>query len=128
MMKKIIPVSTIASLCLLIILLNVTTPASAGPFGILAIFIFAYLLFIGLITYFIYLFSRIASHLAKAFAIKRPLESLSLKRSYYLSTIIASAPIMLIALQSVGAGSIYGFILVLIFVVIGCLYISKRIH
>lgn len=128
MIKKIIPISTITSLCLLIILLNVTTPASAGPFGILVIFIFAYLSFTGLITYFIYLLSRIVSHLSKVFVVKRPLETLSLKRSYYLSTIIASAPIMLLALQSVGAGSIYGFILVLIFVVIGCLYISKRIH
>jgi hypothetical protein len=128
MLNKIIMITTIVSLCLLVFLLNVTTPATAGPFGILAIFIFAYLSSLGVVTYFLYGISRVITYLSVEFMVRRPLEPLTLKRSYYYSTIVAAAPILLAGLQSVGAGGIYEFTLVLIFVVIGCLYVSKRSH
>lgn len=110
------------------LLLNLTTPATAGPFGILAIFIFAYLSSLGVMTYFLYGASRVVSHLASAFTVKKPLVPIPFKRSYYYSTVVAAAPVMLVGLQSVGAIGVYEFVLVLIFVVIGCLYITKRIH
>lgn len=128
MLKRIIMITTIVSLCLLIFLLNTTTPATAGPFGILAIFIFAYLSSLGVVTYFLYGISRIIAHLSTVFIARRPFERITLRRSYYYSTIIAAAPILLVGLQSVGAGGVYGFLLVLFFVVIGCLYVSKRTH
>jgi len=128
MLKKIIPIITILSLCSLIVLLNVTNPVLAGPFGILAIFIFSYLLSLGVITYFLYWASRVIRHLSIFFILKKPLPELSFKRAYYYSTILAAAPIMLIGLQSVGSVGLYEFILVAIFVIIGCLYISKRSH
>lgn len=126
MLKKLILTTTIVSLCLLVVLLNATTPTTAGPFGILAIFVFAYLTSLGVVTFFLLTISRIIAHLSVAFMARRPLDGLSLKRSYYYSTIIAAAPILLIAMQSVGAGGIYEFILVILFTAIGCLYVSKR--
>jgi len=116
------------SICLLVILLNTTTPVIAGPFGILAIFIFAYLSMIGLTTIFIYGMSRIISHLSIVFISRKPFESLDFKQSYYYSTVIAAAPIMLIGLQSVGAVGFKEYLLMFIFVIIGCLYVSKRIN
>jgi hypothetical protein len=127
MLKKFVPISTAICLVVIAVLLNVTTPATAGPFGILVIFVGAYLFFIGIITYFIYWVSRVLSHLSIVFIARKPIERLTFKRSYYFSTVISAAPIMLIGLQSVGASSIYGFALVLIFEIIGCLYISKTI-
>jgi hypothetical protein len=126
MLNKIILLSTAVSLCLLIFLLNVTTPATAGPFGILAIFIFAYMSSLGVVTYFLYAMSRVIAHLSAAFMVRRPLDALTLKRSYYYSTIVAAAPILLVGMQSVGAGGVNEFLLVLAFVFIGCLYVSKR--
>jgi len=128
MLKRIILITTVVSLCLLTVLLNVTTPVVAGPFGILAIFFFAYLSSLGLVTYFFYGVSRVIAYLSTAFMARRPFVVLTFKRSYYYSTIIATAPILLIGLQSVGAVGVYEFILVLIFIVIGCLYISKKVH
>ena len=128
MFKIIISTTTIISFVLLIILLNVTAPVTAGPFGILAIFFFMYLLFMGITTYFIYGASRVIAHLSTALIARKPFEVLTLKRSYYFSTIIAAAPIMLIGLQSVGSVNIYEVLLVVIFVFIGCLYISKRVN
>ena len=128
MLKIIISIITVVSFCLLAILLNTTTPVIAGPFGILAIFIFAYFALIGIVSYFIYGMSSVISHLSIAFISKKPFEALSFKRSYYYSTIVAAAPIMLIGLQSVGNVGFYEYLLILIFIIIGCLYISKRIN
>ncbi|HPF31214.1 MAG TPA: hypothetical protein PLO25_02835 [Candidatus Saccharibacteria bacterium] len=128
MIKRIIIIITLISLCLLIYLLNTTTPSEAGPFGILAIFLFAYLSLLGAMTFFLYSISRIISHLSLVFIFKKPSNAISFRHSYYYSTIIASAPILLIALQSVGSNNIYGVLLVCLFIVIGCLYVSKRVQ
>ena len=128
MLKIIISIITILSFCILVILLNITTPVIAGPFGILAIFIFAYLTLIGVTTFFIYGMSRIIAHLSTVFISRKPFEALNFKRAYYYSTIIAAAPIMLIGLQSVGDVGFYEYLLMLIFIALGCLYVSKRIN
>src|SRR5680860_120108 len=128
MFKKIILLITTVSLCLLIVLLNVTTPATAGPFGILIIFIFAYFSSIGLMTNFLYWISRLITHLSTGIVTRKPFEPLTLRRSYYYSTVIAAAPIMLIGLQSVGTVGFYEFLLVFIFIIIGCLYTVSYTH
>ena len=128
MLKVIISVMTIASLCLLFTLLNVTAPATAGPFGILAIFIFVYLSSFGLVTFLLFGIGKFISYLSRTLMLRRPIESLSLKKSFIFSSIIAAAPVMLIGLQSVGETGMYGCLLVLLFTAIGCTYISKRIH
>ena len=128
MLRIIISITTIVSLCLLIVLLNVTTPATAGPFGILSIFFFAYLLSLGVVTFFIYWISRIVAHLSTGLITKKPIVALTVKTAYYYSSVIAAVPILLIGLQSVGAIGVYEIILVSIFVIIGCLYVSKRVH
>jgi len=126
MFKVIISILTVVSVCLLAVLLNTTTPISGGPFGILIIFVFAYLSLIGFVTYFLYGISRIVAHLFVAIIARKPFEILTFKRSYYYSTIIAAGPVMLIGLQSVGTVGLYEYILIFIFISIGCLYVSKK--
>jgi len=128
MLKNIISIITAASIFLLIVLLNITAPVSASPLMILFIFILTYLSSLGITAYIIYGFSYIISHTSTIFATKKPIERISFKRSYYYSTIIAAVPVMLVGLQSVGAIGIYEFFLVLFFALVGCLYVSKRIH
>jgi hypothetical protein len=128
MLERIIPAMTITSLCLLIVMLNIITPASAGPFGVLLIFISAYLSLLGILTYLLVGVSRVITYLSVVFMTRKPFERLTLKRSYYFSTVVAAAPVMLIGLQSVGAVSVYSFLLLIVFVVIGCLYISKIVR
>ncbi|MEI6851048.1 MAG: hypothetical protein WCK26_03720 [Candidatus Saccharibacteria bacterium] len=127
MLKIIISLVTVVSLGLLVMLLNITTPVTAGPFGILAIFICSYLSLIGIVTFFIYGISKIIAHLSVALVSRKPFEALSFKRSYYFSTVIAAAPIMLIGIQSVGNVGLYEYLLMLVFIIIGCLYVSKKI-
>jgi len=128
MLKIIISLITVVSIIVLILLLNLTTPGTIGPFGILMIFIFAYISLVGVIAYMIKGASRVISHLSVIFIYKKPVAELSFKRSYYYSTVIAAAPIMMVGLQSVGTVGIYDLFLILIFIIIGCLYVSKRIN
>lgn len=128
MRKLFIPIATVVSLCLLGILLITTTPVTAGPFGVLAIFLFAYLSILGLVTYTIFGFCYLISHLSLIFMARRPIEPLTLRMSYFYSSVISAVPILIIGLQSVGRVGIYEYLLVVIFAVIGCFYIYKKIH
>lgn len=128
MLQRIIALITIASLCLLALMLALSTPASVGPFGLLVIFISAYLTFLGLISFFLYGITRVVAYVSRGTTTRRPLKPMSFRRAYYYSTILAAAPVMLIGLQSVGSVGVYEVILVTIFEVIGCVYITKRIY
>lgn len=128
MLQRVILFITLVSLCLLGAMLVTTTPASAGPFGLLLIFISAYLVFLGLISFFLYGISRIIGYVTAGFSLRRPVKQLSFRRAYFFSTILAAAPVMFIGLQSIGSIGIYEVILVLLFEVIGCLYVARQIH
>ena len=127
MIKIITAITALISFFLIIVLVNTTTPYSAGPFGILAIFSLSYILLVVVSAYFLHYMSLLISRLSLLLISRKPFEQVSLKRSYYYATIIAAAPIMLIGLQSVGSVGPYELLLVLIFVVIGCLYVSKKV-
>lgn len=119
---------TLASLCLLGIMLSTTTPATAGPFGLLLIFIAAYLASLGLISFFLYGVSRVLVYVLAGFTLRKPLRALPFRRAYYFSTVLATAPVMLVGLQSVGSVGWYEVLLVGLFVVIGCVYVSRRTY
>lgn len=127
MLRIIIPIVTAISLCLLTILLNFMTPATAGPFGILLVFVFVYLSSFGLMVFFLFGISRVLSHILAIVMARKPFSPMSLKKSCIYSSVISTAPVMLIALRSVGVVGLYEYLLVVAFIVIGCLYISKRI-
>ena len=128
MLQRAIALITLASLILLSLMLVLTTPASAGPFGLLMLFISAYLTFLGLISFFLYGASRMIRYVTAGFTMKKPIQPISFRRAYYFSTILAAAPVMLIGLQSVGSVGLYELILVTVFEVVGCVYITKRIY
>lgn len=127
MLQRIIATLSLASLCVLSAMLTFTTPASAGPFGLLVIFICAYLTFIGLISFFLYGMSKLIVALTANMAVRKPLTALSFRRAYYFSTVLAAAPVMIIGLQSVRAINVYELLLVIAFEVVACLYVSRRI-
>jgi len=128
MLPRIIATLSLASLCVLSAMLTFTTPASAGPFGLLVIFITAYLTFIGLISFFLYGITKLIAAVSAGMTVRKPFQAMSFRRAYYFSTVLAAAPVMLIALQSVKPLDIYLLVLVLIFEVVACLYVSRRIR
>lgn len=128
MLLRIIATLSLASLVVLSLMLTFTSPASAGPFGLLVIFVSAYLSFVGLINFFLFGINRLVVMVATGMTIRKPLSPMEFKRAYYYSTVLAAAPVMLIGLQSVQPIGVYEFILVAIFEVVACLYVNKRMR
>ncbi len=127
MLQNVLAFITIASLCLLGLMLLTTTPATAGPFGLLVIFLTAYLASVGLVSFFLYGVSRVYAYALAGASLRRPPKVLPFRRAYYFATVLAAAPVMLVGLQSVGSVGWYELLLVGLFVVIGCIYVSRRI-
>lgn len=127
MLAKFIGFICVCAAIILLFFLVSSTPVSAGPLGILTVFICLYVLLLGGTTFAIWGAHRAIRLIAKPFVAKRPIPPLSLLRAYYFSTILALGPVMLIGMQSVGTVGIYEVVLVVLFVAIGCVYIAKRI-
>ena len=109
-------------------MLTFTSPASAGPFGLLVIFITAYLTFVGMISFFLFGINRLIVMVSEGMTVRKPLRKMEFRRAYYFSTVLAAAPVMLIGLQSVQSIGIYEVLLVVIFEVVACLYVSRRMR
>ena len=128
MLPRLIATVSLASLVVLSLMLTFTSPATAGPFGLLVIFVTAYLTFVGLISFFLFGINRLAIMVSSGMTLRRPIGRMEFRRAYYFSTVLAAAPVMLIGLQSVQSVGIYEVLLVVIFEVVACLYISKRMR
>jgi len=126
MLGKLAVIGLSVAVLLFVVLLQTTAPATAGPLGILVVFILMYVLVLGALTFLLFGGSRVVSKFSSPLLAKKPLHPLTLRRSYYFSSVIALAPVMFLGMQSVGEVGIYDVILVVLFVVIACIYITKR--
>lgn len=119
-------IGIIAAIVLLFFIFS-TTPSSAGPVGILSVFVCFYVLMLCLTTVLLWVIHRVIRLTAKPFIARKPIEPLKLSTAYYFSSILALGPVILIGMQSVGEVGIYELGLIILFVSIGCVYIAKRI-
>jgi hypothetical protein len=128
MLGRVIAFMSLVAVLVLGILLQTTTPATIGPLGILIVFILMYVSALGVLTFLLHEGSRLIVRGSRSLTVRRPLQSLSLRRAYYYSSVVALAPVMFIGMQSVGSVGVYEVSLVVLFVTIACIYISKRSH
>jgi hypothetical protein len=126
-LPKLLFLTLIASSLSLTLLIQFTSPATGGAVGILAVFILAYIVIVSLLTFFMYGVSRVLIQASRLIAMRKPLEVMSLKRSYYYSSVVSLAPVILVGMASVGALGIYEVTLVVLLVAIGCVYVTKRL-
>lgn len=126
MLARILTIVGLVSTGLLLILLTTTTPENTGAFGILTVFVLIYIVVLCALTFVIWALAKVINKLGSELgALKKPYV-FSIKKSYYYSSVIALAPVIIISLQAVGGVGIYDLGLVLVFIVLGCLYISRR--
>ena len=128
MFGKIIGITTALAGVLFIIVIQTTKPSTIGPVGLLAVFFLLYVWLLGLITLMLWLSARGIAKISRPFTTKKPLEALSLQRSYYFSSVIALGPVMMVAMQSIGSLKLYEVGLIVIFLLVGILYVAKRSH
>jgi hypothetical protein len=126
MLGRTIALSVFVAIVALAIFLLATQPAGVGPVGILFVFILIYVSVLGVLTFLLFGISKLIVKLSSSFTVKKPLRALTIRRAYYFSSVIGLAPVMLVGMQSVGEVGVYDLLLVVIFVVIACIYISKR--
>ncbi len=126
MAGKTIVISTALAAVTLLLLLQTTSPSTAGPLGLLAVFFLIYIITLGITTELLWVGSRIFQAVARRFTSKRPPGRLRLAKAYYFSTVLALGPVMALALKSIGSLGLYESILIIIFTAIGILYISRR--
>lgn len=127
MIGKIVMLGAFVAAVLLFLLLNITTPTTAGPVGILSVFILSYVVILGIMTFFVFLVSRLLVKLGKLLSVRRPIQAIDIRRSYYYASLLALVPPILVAMQSVGRVSFYEVGLVAFFVILGCVYVTKRV-
>ncbi len=127
MLKRSLVIATLISLCLLTAIINLFSPTGIGPVGILILFFSIYTSLLGVVTFLIFYISYLVTYFSTTFTVVRPISRLSFRKSYYYSTVIASAPVMMLALGSVGSVGFYENILIFMFVIIGLIYVSKRV-
>ncbi len=128
MFVRVITIITAVSAIILSLILTATSPGSAGPFWLLLLFVSAYVTFVGVIAALIYGVRRLAVIILQDMPRSVPLRSLPFRRAYHFAVPLAAAPVMLIGLQSVSPIGLREFVLVAIFEVIACIYVSKRIQ
>ncbi len=126
MLARILIITGLVSAGLLLILITTSTPATAGAFGILAIFLLGYTVTLSLLTFFIWATAKLVNKIGHEIHVLRKSYVVSLKKSYYYSSIIALGPVLIISLQSVGGIGIYELSLVGIFILLGCIYVARR--
>lgn len=119
---------TIALIVLLLlgILVQQTSPAEAGPLGLLVFFGLLYVLFLLFGTGLLYVTARILQKIGSRLGWRKPLPSVTLTQAYYYGSILALVPVMLLGVQSIGGVGVYDVVLITLFGVIGCFYIAKR--
>lgn len=128
MFGKIITIATVIAAALLIFVVTNISPTESGPAGILAVFFLLYVVFVGLFTALIRWSSWIVRTIQRwaKFMRTKPPQELSTQKAYYLASVVALAPVMLIGIGSVGQLAWYEVVLVGLFVAIGYFYIEKR--
>lgn len=126
MLAKILFGVGLVSAGLLLIVLTTIPPSQAGALGILGVFLLMYITLICFLTFCLWFIGRIIQNVGKkAHMIRKPYE-FSLKKAYYYSTVISFVPVILIGMQSVGGVGLYEVLLIGIFLLVGCLYVSRR--
>lgn len=122
MLGKVIGLSSVISIALLVILFEVTTPATIGPFGVLIVFILMYITVLGVLSFFIFGLGKIVVKVRS----REGQSPMTLGRSYYFASVLALGPVIVVGMHSVGEVGLYEISLVTLFLGIACVYISKR--
>lgn len=116
------------ALVALMLLMNTTDPISAGPGGILVVFLLVYVFWAGMFFTILHLglglVSRLIIRHRKTVTVRSI--QLSIRKAYYIASALAFVPVLLLAMNSLGQLQIRDVALVSIFMFLVIFYIVKR--
>jgi len=100
-----------------------TSPATVGLAGMLAVFLLGYLSLLGVVTFLLYYGSKLSLVVLKKF---RKRDGLTLTKAYLYASVLSTLPMMLVGLYPTGGVEWYEVLLLILFGVMGVLYIARR--
>jgi hypothetical protein len=116
------------ALAALMVLMNLVDPISAGPGGILVVFILVYIFWAGLFFTILHLGLGLVSRLIikhrKTVTIRSA--QLGVRKAYYIASALAFMPVLFLAMNSLGQLQFRDVALVSLFMFLVIFYIVKR--
>lgn len=122
MLSKTLIVTGLISAISIIVIMTLSNPSQAGPTGILTLFICMYIVVMSATSFILLSASRLLSK----FGVVR-IQPLNMRRAYYYASVLALGPILFIGMQSVSSVGIYEIGLVLALLMLGCVYVARRL-
>ena len=126
MLTRILVLIGLAAAGLLLFIITTVAPSAAGASGILAVFILSYIVLLCLFTFLIWIFVRVVEKIGRGLHIFRKVHTVSLGKAYYYSSVVSLGIIIATSLRSVGGVGIRELSLVVLFVLLGCIYVARR--
>jgi len=126
MLARVLSVLAVLGGVLIVAIMTLTTPSQAGPLGVLGLFIGVYFVVLSTLTFGLHQLTRLLERLTKTSIRQKPITTMPLRRAYYFGSIAALAPVLLIGMQSVSGVGLYELFLVVAFVVLGSVYVARR--
>lgn len=116
------------ALAALLFITNSTDPVSIGPGGILVVFLLVYIFWAGLFFTAIHLGIGIVSSLIIKYRKTVTVRSfqIGVRKAYYIASALAFAPVLFLAMNSLGQLQLRDVALVLVFMLLIIFYIVKR--
>lgn len=103
----------------LILVLNLTNPLHGGPLGVLVVFCLLYLCVSSLLFALVDLVMRF-------YALIRQRTYIADRRTYYVSSTLALAPVFMLALNTLGSLDWQEVLLVILLISVGCFYVVRQ--
>lgn len=118
----------VVSAIALIVIFSAYNPVEIGPLGVLFVFGLMYLFWASLLFTALHggvsLWARLVSRSNKPVRFNR--WRIGVRRAYYIASVVAFGPVMLLALNSVGELKVQDILLVGVLLVLATFYIIKR--
>lgn len=126
-MAKVLFVSSSIAIAVLLLVLQVTNPASIHPIGLLGVFFLIYITWVAIMTTIVYGSARLVQ-LASQFGRSQMSAGrmITFNQAYLYGSLLAFAPVILLGIQSVGSLGVLDVILVVVFEAVLCFYVWRR--
>lgn len=124
--KALLAIASVATVALFFVL-QTTSPSTIHPVGLLGVFILLYIIATVIATFLLHSLSGVYASMMNRFSPRAVLRTgLRFSRAYVYATVFAFAPVVLIAMQSVGGVGLIDVVLVAVFILVATFYIWRR--
>ncbi len=115
MFNRLMIVLSFVSVIIILAMINLTTPTSVGPLGVLVFFTMIYIAIYGIVNLIVAAFMKANGKKGNG------------RKNRYYAAMISFGPIMLLLIQSFGSLGIVTVAMTIVFVILGCFIINKRL-